>query len=691
MMLDIKQLQIIDIIIQNPIMTKNSLIKRLKLTERQIDYAIGKINQRLTEYAKPPVEIEGAYINVPIAAYNYLLKLRVNENLTALSHYSPNTAERQLFLGLLLSCHDSYLSLVHLQDYLQVSQSTISKDLKNLEQHLLPFQLRIHYDRQSGYRIEGQENHIRSFLIWTISGEILKNNFDLLNTCVELIQHIDVKEALNTVAKAAKHFHIDFVENRLLEFSYIWIFMVSRLKIRPYYLPPLAKKISIVQTSEYKFAKTLLQSSGFEQSTACEYLTTIVLCLSIGGLKQLKIDQDIYEINKQIVQRFSDISGIVFNNSEKVYQQMFTHFRSMFYRLRFGYPIVNPLTQQVKKKYGEIFTLVAQATRNYESQLGKIPDDELAFLTIHLISFIYKNDSTKNDSVVAAIVCPNGIGSSALAYLQLTNLFSNIKFLKPFRYADLGKHLAEVDLIFSTFYRSELFDEGKPCFVINPIMTIEEKYNLVQSVNSRLSSTTFSIPTLESVMSVVAHTIKDGAKVDHIRHDLSNSLFRMQVIPQKNNVLHLSDVLKSNYIQLNVQAETPKAAILKAATPLLDDDVITPNYVDSIINRTDDRTFASYVIAPKVALPHTRPSCGAKKVAVGITTLDTPINFGATDKYNVQFIFFLSVINTTDHLNVLQDLINLLSKSDFLELLCKKSITTQQVMSYILAQQDHKK
>ena len=132
-MLDIKQLQIIDTIIQHPILTKSRLRSQLKLTSRQIDYAIEKLNQNLSDHEQSLIDTDGAYIMVPNDAYNYLLTLRASKNLTSLNRYALSTEERQLFLELLLACRDDYLSLVHLQQYLQVSQSTISKDLKSLE------------------------------------------------------------------------------------------------------------------------------------------------------------------------------------------------------------------------------------------------------------------------------------------------------------------------------------------------------------------------------------------------------------------------------------------------------------------------------------------------------------------------------------------------------------------------------
>ncbi|MDU1358819.1 MAG: hypothetical protein E6932_28850, partial [Citrobacter freundii] len=63
-MLDIKQLQIIDTMIQNPILTKTRLSEELDFTNRQIDYAIEKLNQQLVDNKMPQIDVDGAYINV---------------------------------------------------------------------------------------------------------------------------------------------------------------------------------------------------------------------------------------------------------------------------------------------------------------------------------------------------------------------------------------------------------------------------------------------------------------------------------------------------------------------------------------------------------------------------------------------------------------------------------------------------
>ncbi|MCI1986098.1 MAG: BglG family transcription antiterminator [Lactobacillus sp.] len=683
-MLDIKQLQIIDTIIQNPILTKSRMTDQLGLTSRQVDYAIEKLNQHLADHQQPPIDTEGAYVVVPNDAYDYLLTLRASENLTALNHYTLSTSERQLFISLLLSCHDGYLSLIHLQDYLQVSQSTISKDLKALESLLLPYQLHIHYDRQNGYRLDGHENRLRMYLIRTLSTELSKTNGGLLSTCADLIQHVNTQTVFAKITRLTKKYHIDFVENRLLEFGYIYVFMTSRLRIRPEYLPSAARRIDVSETNEYVFAQALLAEDGVTSSTAAEYLATIVLCLSIGGLEHLSLNRYIYDITAQVVQRFSDISGIVFSDQNKVAAQLFTHFRSMYYRLQFNYPITNPLTEQVISEYGEIFTLVSRALQNFVTEMGRVPDEEIAFLTIHLISFIYTADAKKSDNITAAIVCPNGIGNSALAYLQLTNLFPNIKFLTPFRYVDLDAHLAEIDLIFSTFYRSDLFTKDRPCFIINPIMTTDEKYNLIQKVNSALAGSAFAMPTLSSVMTIVDRVVADHGTRSKIRRELANNVFKVNSVESDPQQFHLADVLSTDEIQLQLVADTPQAAMKLAAAPLLTRGVITQGYIENIIDSADKRSPDSYIIAPNVALPHADPRTGAQRVGMSIAVLDHPMAFDTAGKRPVQFIFVLSAVNATDHLTVLQDLLDLLAKPAFLTALADPNQTPAGVLHLIV-------
>ncbi len=126
----------------------------------------------------------------------------------------------------------------------------------------------------------------------------------------------------------------------------------------------------------------------------------------------------------------------------------------------------------------------------------------------------------------------------------------------------------------------------------------------------------------------------------------------------------LSDLLDESLVLLNVEASDWEDAIRKAAQPLVDNNKVTPSYVDDIIKGVND--LGPYiVITEHVALPHARPESGALESAVGIVTLKDPIEFGSADNDPVKFLFPLSAKDNDSHLSALQSLVELLSDPDF--------------------------
>lgn len=126
----------------------------------------------------------------------------------------------------------------------------------------------------------------------------------------------------------------------------------------------------------------------------------------------------------------------------------------------------------------------------------------------------------------------------------------------------------------------------------------------------------------------------------------------------------LSDLLDESLVQLNVEASDWEDAIRKAAQPLVDNDKVTPAYVDDIIKGVNE--LGPYiVITEHVALPHARPESGALESAVGIVTLKEPVEFGSADNDPVKYLFPLSAKDNDSHLGALQSLVELLSDSDF--------------------------
>ena len=88
------------------------------------------------------------------------------------------------------------------------------------------------------------------------------------------------------------------------------------------------------------------------------------------------------------------------------------------------------------------------------------------------------------------------------------------------------------------------------------------------------------------------------------------------------------------------------------------------------------------VITKHVALPHARPEAGAKDIAIGIATLDTPVVFGNEENDPVKYVFSLSAVDSNSHLRAMSELVELLDEEEFFRTL-DKAKNAEEIINYI--------
>lgn len=143
----------------------------------------------------------------------------------------------------------------------------------------------------------------------------------------------------------------------------------------------------------------------------------------------------------------------------------------------------------------------------------------------------------------------------------------------------------------------------------------------------------------------------------------------------------LKHLMDESLIKLRIEATDWEDAIRQAAQPLKEQGKLTQNYIDGII-RNMEEAGPYFVLAPHVALPHTRPEAGALQSAIGIATLKTPIPFGSAVNDPVKYIFCLCATDSESHLQALADLANLLEDDAFYQLL-DTAVDPQEIMDFL--------
>lgn len=143
----------------------------------------------------------------------------------------------------------------------------------------------------------------------------------------------------------------------------------------------------------------------------------------------------------------------------------------------------------------------------------------------------------------------------------------------------------------------------------------------------------------------------------------------------------LKDLTNEKLVKLNIQAIDWEDAVRKSAQPLIDEGKVKQAYVDDMIVGVKEN--GPYIVLTKhVALPHARPESGALESAIGIATLETPVEFGNKANDPVKYLFCLSAKDNSEHLNALAELASMFEDEEFFKLL-DNAKDGKEIMDYI--------
>lgn len=108
-------------------------------------------------------------------------------------------------------------------------------------------------------------------------------------------------------------------------------------------------------------------------------------------------------------------------------------------------------------------------------------------------------------------------------------------------------------------------------------------------------------------------------------------------------------------IAVGVEVPDWRSAIRAAGALLTSRGIAEPRYTDAMI-ATAEELGPYIVIAPGLAMPHSRPEHGALRSGMALVTLRAPVEFGNPANDPVQVVLALAAADSTQHLTVLAEL-----------------------------------
>lgn len=318
--------------------------------------------------------------------------------------------------------------------------------------------------------------------------------------------------------------------------------------------------------------------------------------------------------------------GDIYADDEELLYGLALHLQPAIERARCKVTLTNPMLPQIREKYGELFAIVLKAVREIEQELGAgLSEDEIGYLTIHFGAAIERKKSRAQKSLKVVLVCGNGIGTAKLLSITLKSRMPYLDIVKVLSlYEWKQQTVSGVDLVISTV---PLKRQDAAVLHVSPILSALE----MQVIENQIQS--------------VYH--KKFAAVEAL--DLSGSL------------LGLKDVLLPSSIELDVRAGCWEEAIRQAGRLLVAGGAAEERYIDSMIACV--KKIGPYiVIAPGIAMPHSRPEDGVKRICLSMVRLAEAVSFSDTRYEPVDLVFAFGAVDHESHFRVLSELWQMLKE-----------------------------
>lgn len=129
-----------------------------------------------------------------------------------------------------------------------------------------------------------------------------------------------------------------------------------------------------------------------------------------------------------------------------------------------------------------------------------------------------------------------------------------------------------------------------------------------------------------------------------------------------------NEIIAKANIELKVRAQDWRHAMQIAGDLLTINGYTTGEYTQEMIHAVE--TLGPYiVVAPGIALAHSRPAPSVIKTGLSLTTLVEPVNFGSEENDPVEIVFGLCATDSNNHIQIISRLVEFLDNEKNIEFL----------------------
>ena len=366
-----------------------------------------------------------------------------------------------------------------LADELYVSRSTLSHDFKKIRVMLSEYNLSIESRANKGVYVSGEERDKRRFIMHYF----LENQFFKTLHCYVKVNFFDqtvpLEEFARIVLDECQEANLklsDFVlQNLVVHIALSMIRLKSGFEI---------KNIDCQMTDdaiERKVAQRILSkvSQVTNQEFPVQEIDYITLHLLAKSQQCQKNQKNISEevLKKSLFKTFQDLGlDDIYNFSSdfQLIEGLITHLMTLQVRLESRITLNNPLVDEIKQNYSDIFFMTREILANMDMFIEwSISDDEIAYVSLHFLAAMERSKESTKFNILA--ICATGFGAAQMLKNRLETEFGNrVEVVDVIGYYELNQEkLRGIDFIVSAVDLSNLYFQI-PVFKVSVFLKSDE-------------------------------------------------------------------------------------------------------------------------------------------------------------------------------------------------------------------------
>ncbi|VIF66339.1 PTS system fructose/mannitol-family transporter subunit IIAB [Clostridioides difficile] len=617
--------KILDFIIKNNNVTSQELQKKFNVSKRTIYYDILAINKQL-----------GKNGNIKNIKHKFIFKgnlcdarkiISAEEDKFLDSDYRKIFILNKILLG-------EKISIEKLTNEMLLSKNTVVQTITDIKRYLQTMGLRLEY--KGKYKIIGDEYVIRELFLIIVQENVLE-----INSISKEVSSFDIKG------------HIKLTDYSLLNLTKFMEFLNKRIRdgktLYSYKYLSEAKKISY-----FSNCKELLceEANENEQAYVCTYIS------SLPSLNSEVKEDVVEEYVDKLIDKFEVNTVIKLESKHEFKKNILRHLHSYYNRIRFKFPIRNPMLDETKYKHESLYKIIKSIIENEEEfpVFEGIREEEIGFIAAYFGGYLRgsRDNGLRRNKVL--LVCPNGLMVSKNLEIQLYKYIPTIEIVGIVSI----NQLKEVNVYYDYIITTIDIQNVNNVIVVNPLLTSSDIQLLMNKLISVKENEKYF--NLELIIQAIR---KNGVinNEEALKADLLNIIHKIDEGEMYQPML--KELINAERVNIIKSVIDWKEAIKIASKPLLEDNSIEELYIENMIKSVEK--YGPYIVlADRFALPHASSKEGVNKLAMSLLIVEDEVDLLGKP---VNIFMVLAAIDNTTHIRALASLSEMMYKEENVELI----------------------